>query len=39
LRPYIRERRQQTPDDHTHFDVAEFKDDRRRSLLVVEESC
>jgi hypothetical protein len=25
--------------DFTDFDVGEFKDDRRRSLLVVEESC
>ncbi|ADB29407.1 hypothetical protein Kfla_0283 [Kribbella flavida DSM 17836] len=26
-------------DEHTDFRVAEFKDDRHRSLLVVEESC
>jgi hypothetical protein len=28
----------QEPDDHTSFDVAEFKDDRRRYMLVIEES-
>ena len=38
VRPYhrgvVRE-----PGDHTSFDVAEFKDDRRRYLLVIEEGC
>ncbi|MFC8191001.1 hypothetical protein ACFUMH_04985 [Cellulomonas sp. NPDC057328] len=27
------------PGDHTDFDAEELRDDQRRTLLVVEESC
>ncbi len=37
VRPYLRETVRE-PGDHTSFDVAEFKDDRRRYMLVIEES-
>jgi hypothetical protein len=39
MRPYLRGALQRAPGDHTDFNVAEFKDDQRRSLLVIEESC
>ncbi|SDO45925.1 hypothetical protein SAMN05428965_4025 [Geodermatophilus sp. DSM 45219] len=38
MRPYLRETVRE-PGDHTTFDVAEFKDDRRRYMLVIEEGC
>jgi hypothetical protein len=38
VRPYLRQTVQE-PDDHTSFDVAEFKDGRRRYMLVIEESA
>jgi hypothetical protein len=38
VRPYLRETVRE-PGDHTTFDVAEFKDDRRRYMLVIEEGC
>jgi hypothetical protein len=38
VRPYHRGTVQE-PGDHTSFAVAEFKDDRRRYMLVIEESC
>lgn len=38
MRPYLRDERRR-PGDHTSFRVAEFRDDQRRSLLVIEESC
>lgn len=37
IRPYIEGRGPRT--DQTDFWAAEFKDDRRRSLLIIEESC
>jgi hypothetical protein len=37
--PYLRQRVVRVKDDHTDFVVAEFKDDRHRSLLIIEESC
>jgi hypothetical protein len=39
MRPYLRESVGGAPGDFTDFRVAEFKDDQRRSLLVIEESC
>ena len=38
VRPYLRETVRE-PGDRTTFDVAEFKDDRRRYMLVIEEGC
>ena len=38
MRLYLRNERRR-PGDHTSFRVAEFKDDQRRSMLVIEESC
>ena len=38
VRPYHCEMARD-PSDHTDVAVAEFKDDRRRYLLVIEESC
>ena len=38
MRPYLRQTVRE-PGDHTSFDVAEFKDDRRRYMLVIEEGC
>ena len=38
VRPHLRQTVRQ-PGDHTSFDVAEFTDDRRRYMLVIEESC
>lgn len=38
VRPYLRQTVRE-PGDHTTFDVAEFKDDRRRYMLVIEEGC
>lgn len=39
VRPYLREPVVRAPNDHTDFRVAEFRDEQRRSLLVIEESC
>jgi hypothetical protein len=39
VRPYVRDRFIRVPGDFADFEVAEFKDDDRRSLLVIEESC
>jgi hypothetical protein len=39
MRPYLRGPLRRAPGDQTDFRVAEFKDDQRRSLLVIEESC
>ena len=38
MRPYLRQTVRE-PGNHTSFDVAEFKDDRRRYMLVIEEGC
>ena len=38
MRPYLRQTVRE-PGDHTTFDVAEFKDGRRRYMLVIEEGC
>ncbi|WP_432943928.1 hypothetical protein ACQPXM_01485 [Kribbella sp. CA-253562] len=38
IRPYLKGEAEDA-DDYTDFVVAEFKDDRHRSLLVVEEYC
>ncbi|ONI67551.1 hypothetical protein BWI15_31050 [Kribbella sp. ALI-6-A] len=38
IRPYLKGKAEET-DGYTDFTVAEFKDDRHRSLLVVEETC
>jgi hypothetical protein len=39
VRPYLREPSLRDPHDHTDFNVAEFKDEQRRLLLIIEESC
>jgi hypothetical protein len=39
IRPYLKGERASEANDYTDFAVAEFKDDRHRSLLVVEETC
>ena len=39
VRPYLREPAHVDRRDHTRFDVAESTDDRRRSLLIIGESC
>lgn len=39
MRPYLRESVQRAPGDQTDFSVPEFKDEQRRSLLVIQESC
>ena len=38
IRPYL-DGKSITADDYTDFRAGEFKDDHRRSLLVVEETC
>jgi hypothetical protein len=38
IRPYL-DGKSITADDYTDFRAGEFKDDQRRSLLVVEETC
>jgi hypothetical protein len=37
--PYLRQRVVRVKDDHTDFVVAEFKDDRHRSVVIIEEFC
>jgi hypothetical protein len=39
VRPYLSEPLIRARGDHTDFFAAEFKDDRGRCLLVIEESC
>ncbi|GGP37292.1 hypothetical protein [Saccharothrix coeruleofusca] len=39
MRPHLREPEVRAPGDFTGFQAGEFRDDERRSLLVVEESC
>ena len=39
VRPYLREPQARAPGDFADFRAGEFKDDQRRSLLVIEESC
>ncbi|MPQ99577.1 hypothetical protein GB931_16965 [Modestobacter sp. I12A-02628] len=39
VRSYLREPVVRASDDYTDFRVAKFRDERRRSLLVIEESC
>jgi hypothetical protein len=39
IRPYLDGKRGASVDDHADFQAGEFKDDQRRSLLVVEETC
>ena len=39
IRPYLDSKRGAAMDDYTDFRAGEFKDDQRRSLLVVEETC
>lgn len=39
MRRYLREPVARVPGDYTDFDAGEFRDDQRRTLLVVEESC
>jgi hypothetical protein len=39
MRPYLREPVVRAPGDFTDFHAAEFRDDGRRSLLIIEESC
>jgi hypothetical protein len=36
IRPYVAG---PVPDDNTDFEVAEFRDDYRRSMILVEETC
>jgi len=37
IRPYLKGEPTYEPGDQTDFDAAEFKDDRHRSLLIIEE--
>jgi len=39
IRPYVTGRLRDDATDHTSFDTAEFRDDERRSMLIIEESC
>lgn len=39
MRRYVRQPVVRVAGDHTDFDAGEFRDDQRRTLLVVEESC
>lgn len=39
IRPYLGGKRRAAVDDYTDFQAGEFRDDQRRSLLVVEETC
>ncbi|HEX8080787.1 MAG TPA: hypothetical protein VF557_11295 [Jatrophihabitans sp.] len=39
MRPYLRESVVRAPGDFTDFQVGEFRDDERRLLLIIEESC
>jgi hypothetical protein len=39
IRPYLDGKRGAAMDDYTDFLAGEFKNDQRRSLLVVEETC
>jgi len=39
MQPYVTGRGSEHTDDFTSFDAAEFRDDQRRSMLVIEESC
>ena len=39
IRPYLREPVVRAPGDFTDFQAGEFRDDERRSLLIIEESC
>jgi hypothetical protein len=39
IRPYLDGKRSASEDDYTDYQAGEFKDDQRRSLLVVEETC
>jgi len=39
IRPYLKGEPTHEPGDQTDFDAAEFKDDRHRSLLIIEEYC
>ncbi|MCC2322267.1 hypothetical protein [Cellulomonas xiejunii] len=38
MRRYLKEPAVRDPGDHTDFDTGEFRDDQRRTLLVIEES-
>ena len=39
IRPHLRGTYEHGPGDRSDFEVAEFTDDRRRSLLIVQEYC
>lgn len=39
MRPHLRGPVDRAPGDHTDFHAGEFRDDERRVLLVVQESC
>lgn len=39
IRPYLDGKQGDAVNDHTDFRAAEFLDERRRSLLIVEETC
>lgn len=39
VRPYLRTSPVRARGDHTYFAAAEFKDDQRRLLLIIDESC
>ena len=39
IRPYLRQPLVRAPGDFTDFFAGEFRDDQRRALLIIEESC